>query len=213
VSCDCEAAKRVLTLERENAMLATDLDLVQEKAKQAFRAEQAAKNKLNNSRRDDPNAAVIRDIADHWRVMCNHPKVVVEPTADDDRWEKVRRRLEHFSVSELKQAINGAARFPYVVQGQGRAETGTRKQRHDDLELICRSPRNVEKFMALAVDEDGEPLEVRLREPVVAARYFDEAIQEAAVLRRAADVLRDMVAMQDAYIARLEAEVGAGVLA
>src|SRR2546423_13058755 len=80
---DENCARRIAALERENAMLATDNDLMTEKAKQAFRAEQAAKNKVNGQLRSDPQVAEVRAVVEHWRAGCGHPKAVGGATAAD----------------------------------------------------------------------------------------------------------------------------------
>jgi hypothetical protein len=204
-------AHRIAALERENAMLATDLDLMTEKFKQAVRAEQTAKNRLNGQRAHEPRAADIQNVIDHWRLICDHPRA--KAPAGSDRWDAVRKMLlAEFSTADLKQACNGAARVPYVVNSR-RSGTGARKQRYDDLTLICRDVRKVEQFMDLALDEDGELVPPAPNEPVVGARLLDEAIDEAAKYRRTAELLKEMVQMQDSYILRLEAELGLAVAA
>jgi hypothetical protein len=55
----------------------------------------------------------------------------------------------HEGVGELKRAIDGAQIGAYV---------DNRGVRHDDLELICRSPKYVEKFIAIA-DAASQPRE------------------------------------------------------
>jgi hypothetical protein len=212
VSCDDCAYRdeRIRVLERDLALMATDYDVLNEKAKQAFRAEQAAKNKVNVTAATDERSNEIRGLCDHWRLVCNHERSKTPPGSD--RWNAVRKMLEHFSIFEVKQAINGAARFPYVVDAR-RREQGSKKQRFDDLTLICRDVRQVERFMELALDEDGEPVDVQPHEPVVNTRLLDEAIEEAAEWRRKAEdrfraleITGDLLRVSDLLLERALAE-------
>jgi hypothetical protein len=61
----------------------------------------------------------------------------------DKRRRAVAARIrEGYTVEQLKQAVDGCARTPHNM-GQNE-----RHERYDDLELICRSGTQVERFMA-----------------------------------------------------------------
>lgn len=91
---------------------------------------------------------------------------VVMPTArepmSDDRLERVQARLAGgFTVDELKKCADGYAKRPYVVDGK-RMSTGRRSEWQADAELIYRTPKHVEKGMALAdlARPEAEPTDI-----------------------------------------------------
>lgn len=81
-------------------------------------------------------AEVIREVFDYWRKTCDHPSAKLTT----GRRSKVRARLkEGYTRLQLLAAVRGAARGAF---------TDTRGHVWDDLELICRSGSNVERFEA-----------------------------------------------------------------
>jgi aminopeptidase N len=100
---------------------------------------------------------LIEDIAAYWRETCGHPKakVSMDGKRADAIWARLTQKPKAFSVDELKRAVYGCSLFPYVGQG-GRVRAGTPKQRFDDLELICRDEKSVERFIELADMEDAK---------------------------------------------------------
>lgn len=93
-----------------------------------------------------------RAVFEHWqRVMGGKPRAVF----DQKRKGAVEARLrEGRSVEDLKRAIDGCARTPHNMGNNERNE------RYDDLELICRTASQVERFMANA-DSPPAPRAVR----------------------------------------------------
>lgn len=98
---------------------------------------------------------------DHWRESCHHGNAQVLFT--DDRKRKVRARLRESpdAAALIVKAIDAVAAYPFVVDG-GRSSTGTTRQRFDDLELICRTRANVERFAALAPGVQVRDVEAKL---------------------------------------------------
>lgn len=79
--------------------------------------------------------SVVAELFDHWRTVCQHPQA--KPTAE--RLRAIRARLaDGYTPGQIRQAIDGAARAPFVDQ---------RGKRHDDLTLICRNGSKLEDFM------------------------------------------------------------------
>jgi hypothetical protein len=65
------------------------------------------------------------------------------------------RLREKVSPFKIMRAIDGVAAFPFVVRGE-RAVAGAPNQRHDDLQLICRSGANIDRFARLAPDDETD---------------------------------------------------------
>lgn len=106
----------------------------------------------------EPEAdGVAEGLVEHWRQACGHPGA-----SSKGRVEKVRARLrEKFTPDQIREAIDWVAKHSYVTAA-GRAKTGTRAERFDDLELICRNPIKLERFIELAQDDDGDSLTRKL---------------------------------------------------
>jgi hypothetical protein len=103
------------------------------------------KGERNSQRELDPLYAQCVQVFDYWRMK-------LAPNArefDDARWRAVHARLSAgHTVDDLKKAIDGCALKPYVVDGRGRQAKGSPDQRQADLELICRSEKNVRRFQS-----------------------------------------------------------------
>lgn len=92
------------------------------------------------------SAALRADVVEcftYWQDRCGHPQAKL--TAD--REAKIKARLrEGYSVQEIRQAINGAARGAFVNDAG---------KRFDDIELICRKGSKLEDFMGRAAERAG----------------------------------------------------------
>lgn len=150
---------RCPVLERENAELRTDFDLLDRKFKIACRQEQAAKtrlaNELQKTREDDPHGPAARRLCKRWQKELGHPRAVVNERSD--RFKAALEALRDHSEEELTEAILGAKKRPYsweIKRGNGsfrrRMAYGTRDQRSDDLTTIFRSPESIERFRGYA---------------------------------------------------------------
>lgn len=91
---------------------------------------------------DDARSVQAQRVFEHWRkAMGKNGSAVF----GSDRKRAVEARLkEGHSVEQLCKAIDGCANTPWNM-GQNE-----RHQRYDDLELICRSSSNVDRFAASA---------------------------------------------------------------
>ena len=77
------------------------------------------------------------DVFDYWKKSLNHPKCVL----DEKRSAAIRARLKKgYSVERIKEAIDGIKNSPHNM-GQNDRNTV-----FDDIELICRSGANVDRF-------------------------------------------------------------------
>lgn len=90
--------------------------------------------------------ARVAEVFEHWKRKLEHPKAIL----DGKREKAILARLrEGLSVEDLKQAIDGCALTPHNM-GQN-----DQQERYDDLELICRSTGQVERFMRNAQAPPG----------------------------------------------------------
>jgi hypothetical protein len=141
---------------RTNELLAAVDQLAEENAALDFKIRQAAKSEvalrkeLAKQHADDPRSQQIREVMEYWVVVC-HKSSRTKIPIDGVRAQKVRSRLnQKFTVEDLKLAIDGAAAKPFVGP-RGRVATnepGTRRE--DDLELILRDEKYVERFQGYA---------------------------------------------------------------
>lgn len=82
--------------------------------------------------------ADVRDLFAYWQQRCGHPTSKL--TAE--RRRKIEARLrEGYTVAQVRQAIDGAARAAFVNDNG---------KRFDDIELICRNGTKLEDFMGRA---------------------------------------------------------------
>lgn len=80
----------------------------------------------------------VTEIFDYWKSVMAHPNAKLH----DDRRRVVKARLKDgFTVDEIKLAIDGCKLSPHH-QGLNDRQTV-----YDDLELICRKPSQIEKFI------------------------------------------------------------------
>lgn len=71
----------------------------------------------------------------YWQEKCNHQ--TAKPSKD--RLSKIEARLrDGYTVADIRQAIDGAARGAFV---------NDKGKRFDDIELICRAGSKLEDFM------------------------------------------------------------------
>jgi uncharacterized phage protein (TIGR02220 family) len=84
---------------------------------------------------------LCEEVFEYWSQIMNHSKAIM----DSKRRRVIDARLkEGYSVEQLKQAIDGCKASSFH-QGQN-----DRQQIYDDIELICRSASNVDKFIQIS---------------------------------------------------------------
>lgn len=110
----------------------------------------------NKERRFSPFAAEAEELFEYWRER-------LWPEArefGDKRFDAVVGRLEKgYSLDDLKRAVDGCARKPYVTD-KGRAAQGSEGDREVELELICRSPIHVDRFKRYAEEPVSNVVEL-----------------------------------------------------
>lgn len=91
----------------------------------------------------DDRHRVSRELFDYWRHACGHRDAL----PSKDRLSAIGARLrEGYREQDIRRAIDGAARAPFV---------NANGKHFDELELICRNGSKLEDFMARA--GGGEP--------------------------------------------------------
>jgi hypothetical protein len=108
------------------------------------------KAELTNPEQDGPATEEEKALHALWQELCHHEKAALGPS----RLPALRRALRSSwgGHEKVERAIRGVAKFPFMVDGKRRSH-GKAKDRYDDLELIVRNERNLERFAALADDE------------------------------------------------------------
>lgn len=144
----------VRDLQEQNTDLAHDRDLTDRECRKLRREAGQLRKKLEDAREDDPKSKDIREVLDHWvKATGKSSRTSVTPKTPTGgvRWASVQARLnDTFTVDDLKQAVDGAVRMPFVGPRGRQAVHAPGCQREDDIELICRNERNVERFKGYA---------------------------------------------------------------
>lgn len=155
----------IAKLKAEIEQLQTDLKMAQRdvKAKNRRIAElqrNKVRERLGYERYDD-----VERIARYWHKKCRQGNSRCNPMAPD-RFDAVRGLLEQerivvdaetgekrrepmYTLQQFKAAIDGAAFDCFVTKRKNGSV-----QLHDDLELICRSSKHFEEFVAKAPPSD-----------------------------------------------------------
>lgn len=119
----------------------------------AARAKNTRLREDRNSRRlQDPLMALAQPIFDHWKEKLS--KGAYEFSGK--RLDAVLARLRAVPTEKIGErhalimrAIDGAVKLPYVTEN-GRSATGKPEQKQVELELICRSEANLQRFASYA---------------------------------------------------------------
>jgi hypothetical protein len=155
-------------------------------AKKSRRAETAMRSQLAQHRRQDPAAGVVTDILEYWHPLMPGADIPL----DGERADRVRWALKFKKPQEIKEAIDGAARLPYVW-GDGdrarRVQFGTSKQRRVDLTLILRNERTIERFRGYAREAGSEDVMV-----MVPQDKIDRMAERVQRLEWAYELYREM---------------------
>jgi hypothetical protein len=90
---------------------------------------------LGGQSKPGARARAVRGLFEYWQDECDHSQAKLT----HERRQRIEARLrEGYTEQQIRQAIDGAARAPFV-NDQGK--------RFDDIELICRSGSKLESFM------------------------------------------------------------------
>lgn len=90
----------------------------------------------------------VREVFDHWVSVMSVARAVLSPK----RLKAVASRLDDgYTPENLKAAVDGCSKTPHNM---GQNDRGTK---FNDLELICRSPENVDRFMSATGPQAPKP--------------------------------------------------------
>ena len=95
------------------------------------------------AREDELTATRVREIFGHWQKVFTHPRARL----DSKREALIRRRLREYDAETLRRVIDGYARDPFTLGENDRAT------KYDDIELLLRDAKHVEKGLALLESE------------------------------------------------------------
>ena len=100
---------------------------------------------------EDAESAVVIDIIEYWAATTGHGKAKVSAAGERAKYVRKALKLGH-TPDELKEAIDGAAAYPFVVNKQ-RSKTGKDpegKDRYDDLPTVFRDEVQIQRMRKLA---------------------------------------------------------------
>lgn len=113
-----------------------DANLTHQRISEDIRPNQTKEKDIKTLVERDASDPVV-EVFEFWQVELNHKQTVLS----DDRRKKIKARLqEGYSVERIKQAIQGIKRSSHNM-GEN-----DRNQKYDDIELICRTGSNVDRF-------------------------------------------------------------------
>jgi hypothetical protein len=205
---------------RRAEAIRVDLENAETELRIARRRETALRTELRKHLEEDAGAAEIKEILAEWKIICGHQRA--KTPLDGARAKAVRRMLKvGYTADQLKKAIHGCGRFPYVGP-HGRVTDGTQKDRHDDLTLILRDESTVDRFIGYA----DRPVEAG-RDNVVSiqsagsrraeretkakletvSEMLTEALRQVRELRRVVEIQQDMIVLDAQINDRLLAEL------
>lgn len=194
--------ERCSELERENALLQTDLGNANHKLNVAWRAEQKAKNELKAGKDREPTDPEVQEVLEYWIGRLGKRTTTKIPPSGG-RAKKVKWALHNgFTTGEIKLAIDGLARMPYVWDHgkyKKRMAYGTSKQRSDDITACLYDELAIARFQGYARQPEPEERSVPVPQSVLdrMRARVDRAVW-------AAEVWKDRAHQEDEYIAILE---------
>lgn len=102
---------------------------------------------MNRHEEKDMSGGQVREVFAYWQSRLNHQ----QSKLTDGRQTKIKARLgEGYSVSQIKQAIDGCACSAFH-QGENDQRTV-----YDDITLICRNGEKLENFIRLEENGNGK---------------------------------------------------------
>jgi len=105
-------------------------------------------NQIEREHGESAEAKVVMEVIEYYAMTTGHTGTKV--TAIGANADAVRKaiRMGH-TVAELKEAVDGAAKFPFV-RNYRRSATGSRKERYDTLATVLRDENQIMKLRELA---------------------------------------------------------------
>jgi hypothetical protein len=109
----------------------------------------------HHPRKRHPDAArvtadQVETVMATWRHVCDHPRAKLSPARD----RRIREAIRVYGIDTTLDAVHGITHSDWHM---GKNPAG---QRYDDITLILRDARNIEKFAALRprkrfLDDEG----------------------------------------------------------
>lgn len=84
----------------------------------------------------------VQEIFEHWQKVMNHPHAKLEPK----RKGRITQALKHYTVEQLKQAIDGCASSDFHMG------VNDQKKRYDSISLIFRDSEKIDQFISYQID-------------------------------------------------------------
>ncbi|MDH5297880.1 MAG: conserved phage C-terminal domain-containing protein [Desulfobulbaceae bacterium] len=108
----------------------------------------------------------VSAVFSHWKSVMGHGRAQL----DAKREKAIRARLKDgYTVEELCEAVDGCKASPFH-QGDNKDRT-----KYDDIELVCREAKNVDKFRRIKADGfSGKGLSIAGMRTAAAAQRFIE---------------------------------------
>ena len=144
---------RCKILEAELAQAVESVGALGFKLHQSALSEAALRRQLTSMRTEHPESKQVRATLEHWRDATRKKRNTKIPI-DGKRADAVRKaRTWGFSFDEINLAIDGGAKFPYVVNYERSASAPPGSKRRDDLDTILKSEKQIELLIGLATAE------------------------------------------------------------
>ena len=116
--------------------------------RRAGSAELALRRELEQHREDDPASQEVRRLLDYWKLKLNHPKAKTPLSGGRAKLVLKAMRMG-YKPDQIRQAIDGLAKLPYVRAG-GRKPDGAERERFDDLGHCLKDEATIERFIRYA---------------------------------------------------------------
>jgi hypothetical protein len=110
----------------------------EEDRKRTLLKKQRTKKEITTDLSGKPSDVEV--VFSYWQEKMNHPKARLA----GKREKAIKNSLKHYSVEDLKTAIDGCLNSPHHMGKNDRGE------KYDDIELICRDSTKTDRFIELA---------------------------------------------------------------
>lgn len=87
---------------------------------------------------------LVREVFDHWVIELRSNQRGPQPVLSEPRRKLIKKALSDYGIDNCKLAIDGCKRSDWHM---GENPSG---KRYNDIELIFRNSRNIERFIDMA---------------------------------------------------------------
>lgn len=149
----CAQLEQMLQAAENNlAELGGQLAGLQHQLRRAAGAEQALRQQLEQREESDPKSQDVRAVLAGWEAR--HPRAKTPMTGKRAKTVRAALRMG-YTVDQLKLALEGLAKFPFVGPS-GRCAAGTPAQRYDDVDHALRDETTIERFIGYATNPQAQ---------------------------------------------------------